>query len=747
MKRLVFLLLTVAGSVGVYAQEDVITRDTLFNQAERVEQQGDRNVMLNAANSTGPRDVNIGLPASVGGTSILENGVPVVYFYWPELPTKAWRQDATINRVQLYDLGYTAIRFGDVGFSVDTYDNLGTNVFSGNGTMGTNHFGLLRNDFNISGPIGNKGWKYTVGAYGSFNPGTYEPAEISKYYSDQSHIMKLGITRDYTYRTGTGSITLFYKYANVKGLTSEYSPFIYDGDGKISEIPGFDIGRESYFERSGKLTLRDAFTGEYVRRDIIDDYGTDSHTFDLIGNNRFFNGLNLNYVLRFHKAKSGHYLPLMTGVDEASAGEYVYEDGSAYTGTHAQNVLILASKRTPITTIQGTFELGKTSGNHNWLVGLNQWYYDIDKFATEAAMYVQEVAPNPRKLIKVGGNTDPYGNTPAGFEYHNGSENKTGIYATDRWDIHPSFTLNMGARFEYQALRGDYQDASLGLTDLNGPKTDIKKDWFNMAFMLSGIYRITEGFGLLGEANYNEQAGHLENYSIGQDPNIKKSKILGGGLGLYYNHPKISIVSKATYIQRDQYRTTVNFSNPNNYEEVKREITSYDIHTFGWTTDVVAKPFKNFDLHLLFTLQSPKYHNYAGEVDFGGGDVATYDFSKKTVTGVSKVLLEIDPSYTWNGLRVWASARYFSKQYFNKPNTLDLAGRWETFAGANYTINQNLEVNMTIVNLLNQRGASGSLPDADLIVTDEQAQQKVGQIMSGTYIRPFTVELGLKFRF
>ena len=43
--------------------------------------EGDRNVMLNAANNTGPRDVNIGLPASVGGTTILENGLPVVYFF------------------------------------------------------------------------------------------------------------------------------------------------------------------------------------------------------------------------------------------------------------------------------------------------------------------------------------------------------------------------------------------------------------------------------------------------------------------------------------------------------------------------------------------------------------------------------------------------------------------------------------------------------------------------------------------
>ena len=38
-----------------------------------------RNVMLNAANNSGPRDVNIGLPSTVGGITIQENDLPVVY--------------------------------------------------------------------------------------------------------------------------------------------------------------------------------------------------------------------------------------------------------------------------------------------------------------------------------------------------------------------------------------------------------------------------------------------------------------------------------------------------------------------------------------------------------------------------------------------------------------------------------------------------------------------------------------------
>ncbi len=710
-------------------------------------QTSDRNVMLNAANNTGPRDVNIGLPASVGGTTILENGLPVVYFFWPEMPTKAWRQDAVINRVSLYDLGQTAIRIGDVGFSVDTYDNLGTPEFMGRGTLQSNNYGLLRGDINLSGPISRNGWKYTVGAYASFDPGTFKPADITRYFADRAQVYKAGITKDYKYMGSSGSVSLLYKYVKVQGITSLYAPFIYKKDGKVGEIPGFKMGRDSYMERSGKLILQDAFTGQYVERDIIKDYGAASQAVDLIGDNTFYNGLKLNYVVRFRHSKVGHYLPIMTGVSPAG-DNYTYTDGTPYTGENVQNVMVIASRRTPITSVMGTFELGKRSGRHDWLVGLNQWYYDIDKFVSETVSYAQEVKPNPRRLIDINNpNINQYGYVPGGFEYHNGWENKTALYFQDRWNISRMFDINYGMRLEYQAIRGDFQDRNLNLDNLNGPKTDIKKDWLNKSAMVSGVWKATGRFGLLGDATYNEQAGHLENYSVGEDPHIKKSQVIGGGFGLFYNHPWFSLVSKATIIQRDEYRTTVNFSNPANPAEVQRVITSYDIQTIGWTTDIMASLFKNFDLHFLVTWQAPKYKNYKGTVNFGDGVTSDYNFSDKIVTGVPKFLMEIDPSYTWKDLRVWASARYFSKQYFNKPNTLYMAGRWETFAGLSYRINKYLNANVTFVNLLNQTGANGSLPDADLIMTDEAANQKIGQIMSGTYIRPFTVEFSLNYNF
>lgn len=717
--------------------------------------EADRNIMLNASNNTGPREVNVGLPATVGGTTILENGLPVVYFFWPELPTKTWRQDATINKTKVLDLVQTAINVGGVGFSASTFDNLGTDKFKVKGGLNSNGYGLMNGTFNISGPLSKNGLKYSLGAYGNLDPGTFKPSIISKYYRDKSQLYKAALTQDYKLLGLTGSISVFYKYMNDEGISNLFSPFIYGKNGKVTKIEGFDIGRESYIERTGKIMFKDAFSEQFVKRDILKDYGSKSHTINLISQNVLSNGLKLNYILLYQKAKTGYYNPSMTGTSsvDRSNEKYVYQDSPSeeYTGNNVQSVMIIASKKTPLTTLSSTLSIGKKSENHDWNIGLDQWSFNTNKFASESVQYYQEIAANPRKLVKYtdGATTsNEYGdyNINSSMEYYDGTESKTAFYMSDKWDVNDVLALNLGAKIALNELRGDYQKKQ-GIDNVNGAKTAININWWLKTFMASATYKVTNKFGVLGEIMYNEDGDHLNKYSAGTDPDLKISKIPSATLGLFYNHPLISIVSKATYIKKDQYRTTFNFSNPDDAGEIARVVGKYAIETIGWTTDILAKPFKGFNLHLLFTIQSPKYKDFSGDVSFNSGSTVKYDFSNKTVTGVSNYLTEIDPSYTWKSLRVWGSARYFSKQYFNKPNTLYMAGHWETFAGASYKMLKNFTVNVTIVNFLNQSGASGSLPDGDLVTTVEAANKKVGTIMTGSYIRPFTAEFGLNFQF
>lgn len=471
-----------------------------------------------------------------------------------------------------------------------------------------------------------------------------------------------------------------------------------------------------------------------------------SYETGLVTNN---NGINIKFNTKYKTSKTGLYQPVMTGVSSADS-KYTYLDGTPYTGDYVQNVMSLATRRTPINTFLSTFELSRKSQNHYWRIGLNEWNYNIDKYTTEGNSYVQEVANNPSILIPIGANPDNYIDGMTGFnnsmEYHDGSQNKLALFIMDKWDITDVLSLNLGTRLEYQSLRGNYikkEDRVNG--SLNGPKSKIKNDWLNKTFSVNGVYKMTNKLGVLGDIMYTEQGGHLGNYNVGVSPKIKQSRIPEFGAGVFYNHKYFSLVSKATYISRDNYSANTNFTHPTS-GLVTRTVVGYDIETIGWTTDIVAKPFDGFNLHFLITLQSPKYTKYSGTLNFSDGTTRDFDFEGKSVTSISKVLLEIDPSYTYKNLRVWASARYFSKQYANLSNTLTFEGRWETFAGANYKVNKYLDFNVNVVNLLNQRGASGTISGTDLM-TSEEAKTREGTVMSGTYIRPFTVEFGMKVKF
>ncbi len=157
------LLPFVLGAKSILAQEENLSsKDSIQIQQELKdsdlsEEGGDRNVMLNAANNSGPRDVNIGLPATVGGITILENDLPVVYFYWPELPNKTWRQSVGLKNTGLLKMEDLATTMGDLGFAVNSYTQNGTKEFQGKLNLTGSHFGWFQGDVNVSGPISDNG--------------------------------------------------------------------------------------------------------------------------------------------------------------------------------------------------------------------------------------------------------------------------------------------------------------------------------------------------------------------------------------------------------------------------------------------------------------------------------------------------------------------------------------------------------------------------------------------------------------
>ena len=278
----------------------------------------------------------------------------------------------------------------------------------------------------------------------------------------------------------------------------------------------------------------------------------------------------------------------------------------------------------------------------------------------------------------------------------------------------------------------------------NGKITNFSKHWFTPAATINGRFTISQGFGLIGEYVFAQQRPNSQDFAGAYMPVLDAVNIHLGRFGLFYNTPWMKLVSQVSVISQSNYKNRTQFTNPNDASDVVTIPITNDVQTKGWTTDVVLTPFKGFNFHGLLTIQDPKYKNFKINAAFADGTSKEYDFTDKTTTGVSKTIIELDPSYSFNKFRLWASFRYQSKQFINKTNSLYFNGRWETFGGIDYNLNKNVSFSANVINFLNQKGCSGSIGAADLL---EDVSAYKNYLMAGTYIRPFTVEFAVHINF
>lgn len=111
----------------------------------------DHGVMLNAKDATEPRQVEIGLPMSY--TAVTVDGLPAVFYYWPNTTSNHWRGEQLLASQGLQNISTTAIRFGEIGYGVDSYMERGGETFKGKLKYQTNTFGTQNFDINVSGKL------------------------------------------------------------------------------------------------------------------------------------------------------------------------------------------------------------------------------------------------------------------------------------------------------------------------------------------------------------------------------------------------------------------------------------------------------------------------------------------------------------------------------------------------------------------------------------------------------------------
>ncbi len=772
--KAVVLLLALA-CVNGYAQENNSSKG---EDGSTSKEEGNRNVMLNATSANGPREIQIGLPSA--DVNVLENGIPVTYATNPHSVNSLWRADASLSHVGLLKISETAITTGNIGYAVNSFTQLGEKGFHGTLNYKTNHFGMQEVSLNLNGSLA-KDWFYSGSIYQDFDPGTFKIKSTP--FQDRTQIYKFALTKKYN--DNRGELTAIYHYSNshpVYNYATQSAPFVYVGDGSVREFGDFALGTTSYLPVDNEMVYRDMRTGELKKTNLYDASQNRGSEFTLMNNYTWDNGLNWKTVMKYDHSLGSLVYQTPMSLDQNEAGiNYLYEavDGSMqpYTGEYVQSRMSCLN-RGFIDSFMFTTELSRKVNNSTWRLGLNEWYYDVD-YTSSTTMYDQSVPMDGSYPVRLY-NADYVtysGRTYAGSgcyydfnknasEYYKGHENKLALYFTHDWDITDKLNLYYGARLEYQALRGEnaavtntngeyvgrFANYYLGATAPDGTKiapTSMSYDWLNYALTAAVTYKLTKEFGFTGDFTYITQHPKIENFAPATLPNTDKISVPLGRAGIYYNNEWLSLTSLFSYISKTNNNSTLNLQHKTaaGQTEIMAAPLNYDIKTLGWTTDVVARPFKGFDLHFLFTYQKPTYKKYETSVTFSDGYVGSINATGNIVAEIPEVIVEIDPSYMiTKDLKIWTSFRYFSKTYANINDAYYFNGRWETFGGLNWQVNKKLALGCTVVNFLNQTGAKGSIAGAELI-EKEDAGQYAGHVMAGSYIRPFTVEFSASLKF
>jgi hypothetical protein len=725
-----------------------------------------RNEMLNAASATLPRQINIGIPAG-GDIQILENDLPVIYQFYPQMVMSVWKYDSSMGRIGLLSLGEGALTFGKVGFSVNSYDRDPGTKFKGYFSAYTNNWGTLTYSANISGPIGKKGWGYQLGLFETYDHGNGVNRMYSRWAGERMEMVKAGISKKYK----NGVVKVLFKHASDVTDMNNLQPLIYEGNGNFSEYPGFKLGRDSYTIGDGNIAYADANTGESVKMNIGDTKftKTTSSTIYLNGEHKFKDGLKLTYSSMYMNSKSPFSIqfPLTLGISTPDANNkyYLHGTNTEYTD-QVQMVMNQTVEPTTINQSLSRFELTKKYGVHNLRIGLTEQYYATGLSKTNSALYYQTVAPNPvlldwKKFIPAYNMTVPVTNSD-GIVGIPGSitkttVNKTAVYVSDDFKVGKIFDFTIGARLERQ----DGKDldsspyANEYINDRPLLETRDRNRW-NHVGIGNFIAKVTNKFGFLGDVTYNDYYSPYNDYPDAQKdvngqpiagaqrtvrtPN--QIKVMFLGLGTYYNYSeKFSIVSKITSSSKRNNVTGIDVFDPaNSASRINVYPIFYDIETLGWTTDVVASPFKNFNLHYLITLQNPLYKNYNYSA-YG----QSYSYNNNNTPALSKVLMEIDPSYKMGDFKIWASLRFFGKQYGNLTNSIYYNSWWENFAGVDYRLSSSCSMKLQVVNFLDQKGVSGAMQGADQI-TSAMEPSYIGSAVNARGIRPRTIEFTINFK-
>jgi len=723
------------------------------NDVEMTDKQASSS-FINASSDSKPREISLGLPISkTGKVTIFEDGLPVSINIEPIAPYKSWHCGVGDEMSNIGPME-TAIRYNDINYYVYSTSKTGIGEkIGGAASYSFGQYGQHKLDIYLHGPISDKGWYFSLSTYQNFDPGSNR-LNCSKYQN--RHQFYKGILAK-EFKNGKGSMSLAVQYIDYFEIAENYGPFIFVGDGSVKQLDGFKLGHDTYLPGDTQMTFMDMKTGEMVTRDInLDNYcRTFSSVFNISYD--FDETSKLAVRSRFKWENQEDFSRSTQSV--ASIGKdagFTYSDGTPFSGN-----------------LQYRSFLNNVSHEHAWMNNAEfskcflpfldaKFGADLNVSSRGAvfssANCAHEVCANPQTLYLKG---NAYFNYNSSGLYYEGLETKAMLYGHFDWKIAEKWFSEGFVRAGVNVIDGKaannigddtsntrYPGYNLTVGKINDVKC-VNPEW-SVGFNLR--YRVISQLQLNLEPIFTSSHTTISDYCSAYLPTTKPIQTLLLRAGLTYSTKSLNISAQLTYLSQDNKVERATFAHKLTKDvgdmkagtyESKILPVEYGISSLGLVVDANWTHKCGFSLHGQLILRNPKYKNFTFDPVFSDGVAEHYDFSGKHITAMPQIEFTLDPAYRIKKWNFHLTARYLSRTYINKTNSLFFSGRVETFAGIEFALNKHLLFNLNLINLLNQTGATGSIPSADLV---EDTSQYSNYLMAGTFIRPFTVELGVKVK-
>lgn len=710
-------------------------------------------IFLNAASDGKPREISLGLPTNASNAvQIFEDGMPVSYYLYQMYPYKSWHGGVSADKTGTMNPMESAMRYGEINYFVDSYNITGSDKLKGGLSYSLSQYGQNKIDVNLSGNLG-KEWGYSLSTFQNLDRGSNHLTV--NHFMDRHQFYKGVLSK--TFSQQRGKFSLVYQFVDYMSIKENFGPFIFVGDGSVKPLDGFQLGHDNYYPKDRDYTYMDFMTGKIKTEDYVAGSTDRSHHVTMNLNYKFQNGLELIAHSRLKTGNSYRTSMNISGTEDVEEGSpYTYENGAPFTGLlQRRNMLHFDAFET--TWFNTAYLKGAKTG-WEWITGFDYWL-NHGGTTTSTASTAHEVKKNPKRIYR---NGEAFYNFNTAAEYYSGYENRLAIFASNRFRAWDRMELQAFLRLEYLNLDGNAannigEDNSnsrySGFNLTQGKITSFYKNYLNGALGFSMTQNLRKGLDLQAEYTWTRKHNTLFNYGGYTYPSDEASDTGLLRAGLSYRNSWLNVVSQILYIYQNHINTRAIFQHrleknvgefPIGYTESLNLPVSYGITSLGWTTDALITPAKDLTLNIAFTIRNPQYRDFIFNPIFSDGISLHYDFSGKNVTNLHKTELTVSPSYSPGKWRYWFTARYISKQYINKTNSLFFKGRVETFGGIDYNLSPKVKMSLNVINLLNQKGASGVISSADLI---EDASNYSDYIMAGTFIRPFTIEFGTTIKF